>query len=142
MTRHLILAAGVALSVALAACAEPPARTDAQGDPLPDGALARLGTLRFREPLVVECAALSGDGKTVAVASRSAEIRVLEAATGKELRRLRAKGGVKTLVLSPDGGTLAAAGDSSLAVWDTATGTEHWRRESPHPVFSLAFSGD
>lgn len=44
---------------------KPAARVDRIGDPLPPGALLRLGTLRFQHPDVVQDMALSPDGKTL-----------------------------------------------------------------------------
>jgi WD40 repeat protein len=72
------------------------ARTDRYGDPLPEGAVARLGTVRLRQPdsLLITSVAFSPDGKVLASAGK---VRTLEgcsciyfwdAATGKELRRL------------------------------------------------------
>jgi hypothetical protein len=49
---------------------KPRSRTDRHGDPLPDGALARLGTLRWRAAGEVEALAYSPDGKTIVAASR------------------------------------------------------------------------
>lgn len=42
-------------------------RTDAAGDPLPDGVIARLGTLRLRNACSLSFPALSPDGKSIAV---------------------------------------------------------------------------
>src|SRR5262249_21128492 len=44
--------------------AKPP-RTDLLGDPLPPGALARMGTVRFRLPGKVKRVAFSPDGETI-----------------------------------------------------------------------------
>ena len=46
-------------------------RTDLHGDPLPDGAVARLGTLRWNMDGEVEALAFSPDGKTVSAGTRT-----------------------------------------------------------------------
>src|SRR6266511_219898 len=47
-----------------------PVRTDALGDPLPPGALMRIGTLRMRHQDAVKAVAISPDGKIVASLGR------------------------------------------------------------------------
>jgi RNA polymerase sigma factor (sigma-70 family) len=63
---------------------ETPPRTDRYGDPLPAGAIARLGTARFRHGDNLSSIGISPDGKQII--SQSDVVRVWEAATGKELR--------------------------------------------------------
>src|SRR5262249_54294488 len=46
------------------------ARADLLGDPLPDGALARVGTLRFRHGATIVSVAYAPDGKSVATGGR------------------------------------------------------------------------
>jgi WD40 repeat protein len=62
-------------------------RTDLHGDPLPRGAVTRLGTLRFRAPAEIVALAYAPDGKTIAVSSY-AGLFLFDAASGKRLRRL------------------------------------------------------
>jgi WD40 repeat protein len=102
--------------------AAPPARTDAQGDPLPAGALARLGTVRFRDATFVNGVAIAPDGKTLAAGSNQS-IRILDLATGKEVRTLTVNGGFSSLAYSPDGKALGAADYSGrMQFWDPTTG--------------------
>src|SRR5713101_9815218 len=61
------------------------ARTDRYGDPLPEGAIARLGTVRFRHGAYVLAMAFTADGKQLLSYSTNG-VRVWEVATGKELR--------------------------------------------------------
>src|SRR5205823_3218721 len=62
-----LAACGLLLLLRPGAGAEPrPARVDEHGDPLPPGAVARLGTLRFRDEGRVEALAYAPDGKTLA----------------------------------------------------------------------------
>ena len=57
-------------------------RVDQLGDPLPAGALLRLGTLRLQHPRVVQDMALSPDEKTIVTLGGS--MIVWETATGKK----------------------------------------------------------
>src|SRR5437899_1912584 len=56
--------------LAVAADAKPQARTDLHGDPLPDGALVRFGTLRWRHGGPVSFVAFTPDGKALVTASQ------------------------------------------------------------------------
>jgi RNA polymerase sigma factor (sigma-70 family) len=60
---------------------------DAFGDPLPDGAIARLGTVRFRHHGNGSALLYTPDGKTL-VGRTGSGIVMWEAATGKVLQRL------------------------------------------------------
>ncbi len=111
----------------------PGRRTDPNGDPLPAGALARLGTERLRHGDRIDHAVFSADGKLVASANTITDltIRVWETATGKSLLRLRVppREGPRAIALSPDGKTLAAITRQDarepiarLHLWDVASG--------------------
>lgn len=81
---------------------------DLHGDPLPEGAVARLGTLRFRAGGGITALAFSPDGKIIASCSNGNAIRLWEAASGKQIRALMEDGlgNVNALAFSPDGKTL------------------------------------
>src|SRR5262249_34762098 len=105
-------------------------KTDQFGDPLPDGAIARLGTVRLRHGSVVHGLAFAPDGKTVASASNDGTARVWDVATGKELQRLEDTGfpgiGLGAMLgidYSPDGKTLAIARiNRPPCLWEIASG--------------------
>ncbi len=76
--------------------------------------------------------ALAPDGKTLAMTMRyEGTIRLLDAATGKEIRRLEGHGrgngtrSVTRIDFSPDGRRLASVGtDRTIRLWEVATGKE------------------
>jgi RNA polymerase sigma factor (sigma-70 family) len=100
---------------------QPPNRNDRYGDPLPDGVVARFGTVRLRQcgPVV-----FTPDGKQLITASGPARSDVVfwDRFTGQELRRLKAKSTIQQLHLSPDGQRLMAMFGFPNAVWDVASG--------------------
>jgi WD40 repeat protein len=149
-----------------AAKANAPAAVDLYGDPLPPGALARLGTVRFR--FAATSIACSPDGKVLAAGGSDNRIRLYDAGTGKEIRRLvghqartynpppnakgafdllvnsTGEGSVTTLAFSADGKLLASGGwDDTVRLWDAGTGKE-LRRLDAHKgmVARVVFSPD
>ena len=95
-------------------------RLDALGDPLPDGAVARLGTLRFKhmpagDP-TIDIALFSPDGsKIVSLVYGQGSIRLWDTASGKEIPGPWTSAGRYTAVaFSPDGRQLIAGGQGSF----------------------------
>lgn len=103
-----------------------PAPIDAFGDPLPPGAIARMGTTRCRHGGGIVCSiAYSSDGRYLASGSASGELHVWDAATGKLIRPLvdpDPAPDFRAIAFSPDGRMLASgSSDMTTLVWD-ATG--------------------
>jgi RNA polymerase sigma factor (sigma-70 family) len=95
--------------------------SDLHGDPLPPGALARLGTVRFRPPMgTTSLAFLPGDTTLLTVGGSS--FSVWEVATGKELRRFNFKGSSSTFALAPGGKAVAVGTYVADPTEDTKTG--------------------
>src|SRR5262249_48388268 len=81
-------------------------RLDRHGDPLPEGALARLGTLRWRALGEVEAPAFAPDSKGVATVSRQG--LCFFDREGKLLKTLRPdRAQYERLAFSPDGKQVA-----------------------------------
>jgi RNA polymerase sigma factor (sigma-70 family) len=131
---------------------------DRYGDPLPPGAVIRLGTVRYR--VSSAGAAFLPDGKTVAAAVNGGGIQLWDARTGRLLREIdtghfaAGNGSNRGFAVSRDGKRLAAAGfvqgdgkpgfRSAAAIFDLATGKpvrviERSPREGIH---SLTISPD
>ena len=137
----LVLAwVGVAIAAAVPAAApqvadqQPaPPKTDAFGDPLPPGAVARIGTARLRHSQPILSLALSADGAVLASGNydREKPATLWDARTGKLLYALEHKGGDEIrsragfVALSPDGQTVAVGGlGPRLHLWDVRSGQE------------------
>jgi len=117
---------------------------DAHGDPLPTGALDRLGTVRFRTGGRILCAAYSPDGKLLVTGNGDDPVRLWEAATGKELRQLK-ETWVYAVAFSRDGSTLATGGGfKTVRLWNVQTGQPLGPPLKGHqgPIKAVAFSPD
>jgi WD40 repeat protein len=129
---------------------KPAPRTDCYGDPLPEGALARLGTIRFRHASQVRSAAYSPDGRLLATGGYDDEIHLWQASSGKELFRFALPAGEQphaaSVVFSPDGALLAGCNscEHGIHVWETSTGKERRQLKiaGGASATSLTFSGD
>ncbi len=133
---------------------DPPAGKDLYGDPLPPGAVARFGTVRWRVASGCPLLAFGPDGKTV-LSVDSSGVAVWETSTGRRLRHFgRFPGEFRAAAVSRDGRLVALAGkalnfrDNLYCVWDTLAGkpVARWT-ETDIPgtggdVAALAFAPD
>lgn len=141
----------------VSAVADEKPQTDAYGDPLPNGAIARLGTTRFRHASQVTHAAYSPDGKLLATSGYDQVVRLWDTVTGKEAFAFQLEGDCPyygpEIVFSPDGKLLAATdgkdgptfvfgpggervprkrGDKgAVLLWNVSTGKEQLKLDLP-----------
>jgi RNA polymerase sigma factor (sigma-70 family) len=106
--------------------ADSPMHTDRFGDPLPRGAMARLGSMRLRSTGGQQSVAFTRDGRGIITGGRGNPTRLWDLSTGKLVRQFGDNCRLESnaVVLSPDGRTLAGRGgrDGGLHVWDVESG--------------------
>jgi WD40 repeat protein len=98
---------------------------DRYGDPLPRGAMNRLGTARFRQNEFDDGHAISRlfytpDGRNVVTVGSEKAVTIWDARTGRALNRIVAE----NAVLSPDGRALATTGPGVVELRDFPAGRE------------------
>jgi|GEM_PF-1595110 len=120
-------------------------KTDPHGDPLPEGASARMGTLRWRHPGVITFVGFLSNNNQLLTGCGDGYFRVWDTVSGKEVRKFGnrpvfndgkivagKKGGVRgflnlagNVALSADAKVLAeVASDGNVRLWDVAGGKE------------------
>jgi len=104
----------------------PAAKHDVYGDALPNGAISRMGTVRFRHGGRITQIAFSPDGRTIYSASPDDKmVRAWDAANGRELKQFAGKGGIWSVAVTPDGKHLITGEEGGLfRVWDTTNAQE------------------
>ncbi len=113
---------GLMLLVSIPLPAQERERTDSHDDPLPPGAVARLGSVRWQHPGEIAALAFSPDGKVLASGGSEGLVCMWDVSSGRKLRSLRHGRRVDALAFSADGRRLASSGDSEIAVWDPGKG--------------------
>lgn len=132
---------GLLLALAAIAAESKSDRSDCYGDPLPQGAIARMGTIRLRDYAISQVA-FSPDGKLLASCSWGGRLRVWDMATGKEMHVFAAhQDYYGSFAFAPDGKTLVARGtDRMIRFWDLATGKLIRTFQAPEHVHKIALS--
>lgn len=115
---------------------------DPFGDALPDGALARLGTMRFRHPSIVTAIAISSDGSLLASGDIEGVVRVWEMARGALVASFDSGDFVTALSFSSDGDRLFVAVAGRIDVRDTTAWASRGRLDGVHHTAALAVSPD
>src|SRR5262249_32871327 len=131
-----------------------PSRIDRQGDPLPRGAQARLGSVRWRHGHIITFAAFVAGRQELLTVGQDGIARQWDAGTGKEVRHFTLAPAsadkpeglrpVSSVALSADGKILVSSGDDCiLRVWDAAVGQELRQIQPPSGGFlEIALSPD
>jgi WD40 repeat protein len=149
MNRFILHVAAVISTTApvLAQDKEKAVRTDRYGDPLPAGAIARLGTTRLRHTSswrLVD-AAFSPDGKMLASIGGDSRLRVWDTSNGKELHSTLLESFSlfsPAVAFSADGKTVAVSAYRDVALCDIGSMKPRRLPERPDSITGLAFAPD
>ncbi len=99
-------------------------RLDLSGDPLPAGALARVGSSRLRHGDVLKALAFTPDGRGLLAGAADGSLVLWDANTGRARLRLIESGpAIAAVAVSPDGKWLASSDqDERVLLWDAGSG--------------------
>jgi WD40 repeat protein len=128
------------------------AKFDRHGDPLPQGALARLGTARLRHKGSVLALAFSADSSVLATTGMDDAVCLWQVSSGKKLLERKVQdydlNFLDSIAISPDGKLLAtvARGTSqdevAIHVWNATNGEEKFKKPCKRGASGIAFSPD
>ncbi len=119
-----------------------PIHTDLYGDPLPPGAVARMGTIRLRHEYQGNMAtAFSPDGKILASGVHDT-IRRWSTSTGKLILQIKANYDDGPLVFSPDSKWLATTFEQSIVFLDASNGQLIKRIPAQSMTFAFSPNGE
>ncbi len=144
---HVAICLSLLTGMPPAASGAPAPPMDAYGDPLPAGAVARLGTVRLRHAGPVLCVVFSPDGKRLVSGGNDHAARVWDVETGRLVREFTDLPGVVVDALfSPDGQSVVAASSSDdggvVTRRGVADGKDIWTYRGPHWPICMALSPD
>jgi RNA polymerase sigma factor (sigma-70 family) len=126
---------------------EQPSRVDRNGDPLPAGAVNRIGSLRFRHGQGVGRMLYTPDAKALASVALDGFLRLWDARSGKLRWRvaLHEDNYTYALAISSDGKALGVLTSNEYALVETETGKSllrHRWTKSKDYVYSMAIAPD
>jgi RNA polymerase sigma factor (sigma-70 family) len=141
------------------AAPQPKPGLDLDGDALPAGAIARLGTVRLRHGQNVQAVAFAPDSKTVISTGHDHLARRWDVTTGRQVGSFGAQGDrdkpysvtrwMHALAFAPDGKTLATGDHTdgwqlgSIRIWDVASASQtRVLQGHTEGVLCLAYSPD
>jgi RNA polymerase sigma factor (sigma-70 family) len=113
---------------------QPAARAEANKEPLPVEAVARVGSPRLRHGDSIADIAYSADGKWIASVAHDGSARVWDGATGHLCLRVPLKGTPGNLfrvAITPDSKSVVIVDNTSCRIVDVRTGKE--QASHPHP---------
>ena len=120
--------------------------TDRFGDPIPDGALVRLGTVRLRQRQGVMGVAFTPDGTAFASTGWGDSIRLWDRKTGKQIRHFTGteRNITFAVAFSPDGQKMASVGNKGLVrLWDVKSEKELFKTQKhTGRTYGVAFAPD
>ncbi len=120
-------------------------RLDSAGDPLPAGAIARIGSVRCRPGDEVTAVAISPDGSKLASGPiYSNVVQIWDRTNGQLLRECRGHAGtIMEIQFTPDGQRLVSSSlDKTVRIWDVATAREQAHLSTPWPgKFCISVDG-
>jgi WD40 repeat protein len=146
----LVVATPLIVPFAALAAADSPATkpgeallTDLYGDPLPAGAIARLGSIRFLHDGINGLTILPGDKELLGACRHG--VCIWDAGSGRPIKHFGQLNGVTCAAVSPDRSAIVVGEDGGkLFVFDVATGRERLQvvgTKEGRPI-SVAWSAD